>query len=474
MKLLKACILFFLAAVLPLLPPRFCPAMPAVTKIDLPNQLKVLVFQEHSVPAVTLQFLIGAGSSFDPHGMEGLANLTARSLSLGTRTLSFDQINDRLDFLGATYGVECTRDFVLIGMQVLKKDLAPGVDLFTQMLEHPSFGDSDIELKKEEIVGRLREEEDNPLEIAKRSFDRALFLKSPYAGAIEGGKKSVAAIAPGQVAIFYSQFYRPDNAVLVVGGDITPGEVRTKIIPKLLGWKAGPVAEPTFRTQSARGAVKVDIDRPISQAVVIIGCSAMKRSSPDYYPFLVLSRILGSGALSGRLSAEIRTRRGLAYAVQSRLAAYKHAGAFRVVLRTRNGSVEPATALVQKELARLREKPVSEAELKAAKDFMIGNFPLEYSLPENFAKFLAESEFYGLGPEYLEKYPSLIESVTPGDIQRVARKYLTPQNVVVVVGDLRKINSGMNTAPPAPAPQFPGPAHNANAPAPGPPKPAGN
>lgn len=462
----------FLAVVLPLLPPRLCPAMPAVTRIELPNQLTVLVFQEHSVPAVTLELLIGAGSSFDPHGMEGLANLTARSLSLGAGGLSFDQINDKLDFLGATYGVECTRDFVTIGMQILKKDLRPGVDLFTQMLEHPSFADADIELKKEEILGRLREEEDNPLEIAKRSFDRALFLESPYAGAVEGGKKSVAAIAPGQVANFYSRFYRPNNAVLVVGGDITPGEVRAEIIPKLLGWKAGPVEEPTFRTQSAGGTVKVAIDRPVSQAAIIIGCSAMKRSSPDYYPFLVLSRILGSGALSGRLTADIRAKRGLAYAVQSRLAAYKHAGAFRVVLRTRNGSVEQAIALVQKELARLREKPVSEAELKATKDFTIGNFPLEYSLPENFAKFLAEDHFYGLGPEYMEKYPALIESVTAGDIQRVAKKYLTPQNVVVVVGDLKKVNGGMNITPPAPVPHQP--AHNANGPAAGPPRPAGN
>ena len=127
---------------------------------------------------------------------------------------------------------------------------------------------------------------------------------------------------------------------------------------------------------------------------------------------------------------------------------------------------------MQKELAQLREKPVSEAELKAAKDFMIGNFPLEYSPPENFAKFLAEADFYGLGPEYMEKYPALIESVTAGDIQRVAKKYLTPQNVVVVVGDLKKIHSGMNTAPPAPAPHQP--AHGVNEPSPGPPNPSGN
>ena len=284
----------------------------------------------------------------------------------------------------------------------------------------------------------MQEDEDNPLEIANRAFDKALFLESPYAGAVQGGKQSVGAIAPGQVAIFYASFYRPNNAVLVIGGDVTPGEVKTKILPKLLGWSAGPVPQPAFQTPSAKGAVKVGIDKPVSQAAIVIGCSATRRSSRDYYPFLVMNQILGSGDLSSRLMTHIRTGKGLAYAVQSRLCAYKYAGSFRVSLRTQNGSVEEATALVQKELERLRNKRVSETELKAAKEFLIGNFPLRYGLPGNFAKFLAEAEFYGLGPDYMEKYPALIDSVTAGDIQRVAKIYLAPQNVVVIVGDLRK------------------------------------
>ena len=149
MNIKKAGIIFVLAAILPLLICPCCPAMPEVKETVLPNQLKVLVFQEHSIPVVTLELLVGAGASFDPRGMEGLANLTARSLALGTQDFSFDQINNKLDFMGATYGVECNKDFVTIGMQLLKKDLDAGVDLFAAIVEHPSFPAADIESEKD-------------------------------------------------------------------------------------------------------------------------------------------------------------------------------------------------------------------------------------------------------------------------------------------------------------------------------------
>ena len=444
----KTGIVFVLSAIFSLLTFSRCPAMPEVIREQLPNRLKLLVFQEHSIPAVTLELLVAAGSSFDPPGMEGLANLTARSLSLGTGSFSSLQINQKLDFMGATYGAECGKDFVTIGMQVLKKDLDAGVGLFTEIVEHPTFPAGDVALEKDEVLGRVRGDEDNPLKIANMAFDEAVFLGGPYAGSVQGGKKSVEAIAPGLIPIFYNSFYRPNNAVLVIGGDITPEEVKTRIIPKLLGWQAGPVQGPTFPKPTGKGAAKVVIDKPVSQAAIIIGCSAMNRTGPDYYPFVLLNQILGAGDLSSRLMTDIRSKRGLAYAVGSRLTAYKKGGSFRVVLQTANASAKRATALVQEELERLRRKPVSDAELKAAKEFLTANLPLRYSLPRNLAKFLAESEFHGLGPDYLEKYPALIEAVTAGDIQRVAAKYLASRSVVVIVGDLKKINGGDSPSPP--------------------------
>jgi zinc protease len=434
----KTCVVFILAIVVSMLTGASCLAMPKAEKIELPNHLKVLVFEEHSIPAVTMELLVAAGSWRDPREMKGLANLTAKSILLGTRLLSFDEINNRLDFIGASLEADCTRDFAMIGMQVLKKDLDSGVGLFTEIIVHPSFPAADVDGQKDDIIGSLRAKEDDPIDVANRAFDRTLFLDSPYAGPVEGSEKSVAAIGPEELSKFYASFYRPQNSVLVIGGDITPREVKTLIVPRLIGWEAAEVLETPFRKEFAQGAVNVTIDKPVSQATIMIGCPAMARASKDYYPFQVLNQILGSGDLSSRLMVEIRIKKGLAYAVESVVAARKYAGSFQVIIQTKDSSAKESIVLAKQELERLRREPVSDTELQAAKKFLIGNFPLKYNAQQDYAKFLAQIEFYDLGADYPERYASLINSVTSEDILRVADKYLKPDNVTVIVADLKK------------------------------------
>jgi zinc protease len=434
----KACIAFIVVLIVPLLTGDYCLAMPKAERVELSNHLTLLVFEEHSIPIVTLELLVSAGSVRDPQAMRGLANLTANSILLGTKHFSFDEINNRLDFIGATLDADCSRDFAMIGMQVLKKDLDTGVGLFTDIVVNPTFPSADVDGQKDDIIGSLRTKEDDPLEVAMRAFDKALFLDNPYAGPVEGTEKSVAAISTEDLSKFYTSFYKPNNSVLVVGGDITLQEVKTLIVPGLSAWESAEVPEPSFRKEFAEGAVSVPIDKPVSQATIIIGCPAMERASEDYYPFQVINQILGSGDLSSRLMAEIRIKKGLAYGVESLLAARKYAGSFRVIIQTKDESAKESTALVQKELERLQIEPVSEAEIQIAKKFLIGNFPLKYSAHQDYAKFLAQIQFYGLGSDYPERYAKLINAVTAEDILRVAKKYLKPENVLVIVTDLKK------------------------------------
>jgi zinc protease len=207
----------------------------------------------------------------------------------------------------------------------------------------------------------------------------------------------------------------------------------------LLTWEAADIPEMPFRTEFTEGPVNVYIDKPVSQAAIIIGCPSLERAGEDYYAFNVMNQILGSGDLSSRLMAEIRIKNGLAYAVESTLVARKYAGSFRLVIQTKDVSVKEAIALARKELVRLQREPVSEEELQGAKKFLIGNLPLKYSSSQqDFAKFLAQIEFYGLGSDYPDRYASLINAVTADDILRVADKYLKPENVLVIVADLKK------------------------------------
>ena len=435
----KTCIVFVLVLIAALLAGASCMAMPKVERIDLPNQLKLLVFEDHSIPAVTLQLLVSAGSWRDPQDKKGLANLTVKSVLLGTQRFSFDEINDKLDFIGANLDADCTRDFATVGMQVLKKDLDTGIDLFAEVIVHPSFPAADVAGQKDDIIGSLREKEDDPLEVANRAFDKALFMNSPYAGPVDGTEKSVAGIGTEDLAKFLLLFLpaeqlRPcDRRRHNPRGSKDPDSSQTAYMG------SGRHSRMTFRTEFAEGAVNVDIDKPVSQATIIIGCPSLERASEDYYALDVMNQILGSGDLSSRLMVEIRIKKGLAYAVESILAARKHAGSFRVVIQTKDVSVKESIALARKELERLQREPVSEAELQGAKKFLIGNFPLKYSnSQQDFAKFLAQIEFYGLGSDYPDRYASLINAVTAEDILRVAGKYLKPENVLVIVADLKK------------------------------------
>lgn len=417
---------------------RDCRAMPRAEKIELPNGLKLLVFEEHSIPAVTMVLLVDAGSWRDPPDMKGLANLTAKSVLLGTRFLSFNEVNDKLDFMGASLDADTTKDFALLGMQVLKKELEPGVELFSEIVVHPSFPAADVAGQKDDIIGALRQKEDEPLEVAARAFDRALFVDNPYADPVEGAEKSVAAIGLDELSRFYDSFYRPNNSILVIGGDITPQEVGTLIVPRLSGWQAAEVPQTAFRNQFAEGEVNVLIDKPVAQATIILGCPGVQRASPDYYPLQVMNQIVGSGDLASRLMVEIRVKKGLAYDVESYPESRMHAGSFRVVIQTKDVSAKESIELARHELERLRQEPVSEAELNLAKKFLIGNFPLKYNAQMDYAKFLAQIEFFGLGPDYPDRYPALTNAVTHEDIQRVAGTYIKPDNVTVIVADLKK------------------------------------
>ena len=434
----KTCIVFIFALIAPLLTGAYCLGMPKAQEIELPNHLKLLVFEEHSIPMVSMELLVSAGSVRDPQDMEGLAHLTVNSVLLGTRFLSFDEVNNRIDFIGGNLYADCFKDSAMVGLQVLKKDLEKGIGLFTEIVVHPSFPKADVDGQKDDIIGALRAKEDEPLEVASLAFDKALFAGTPYAGPIEGTEKSVAALTIEDISKFYTAYYRPNNSVLVVGGDITLEEVKTLMVPALTEWQAAEVPQPSFRKEFPEGAVNVAIDKPVSQATIIIGCPALERASEDYYPFQVMNQILGSGDLSSRLMTEIRIKKGLAYGVESYLSARKQLGSFRVIIQTKDSSAKEATALARKELERLKREPVSEAELQGAKKFLIGNFPLKYSAQQDFARFLTQIEFYGLGSDYPEMYPKLINAVTAEDILRVAKKYLKPDNVFVIVADLKK------------------------------------
>jgi len=418
-----------------------CPlqAMPPVQRIILPNHLVLLVSEDHSLPFVTIQLLVDSGSRRDPPEQEGLAYLTARGLLLGTSKRSVTQMNEELDFIGAVLNASSGRDYATVSLRVLKKDLDKGLDLLIEAITQPTFPEEEIRREIEKTLASIQSAEDQPGEVTEKEFQKALFLKSPYGHPVEGTKESIPRLKRESLVGFFKTYYHPNNTILTIVGDMTPEEVKAKILPRLEKWPATEIPKESFNITFAKEPKTIKFDRAITQANIILGHAGVSRGNPDYYAINVMNYILGGGGFASRLTEEIRNKRGLAYAVESYFDPGKYPGAFQIVLQTKNASAREAISLSLEQMERIRKESVSEKELEGAQKYLIGSFPTRFDTQAKLANFLTQVEYYGLGLDYPQKYPSLIRAITREQILRVAKTYLHPENyILVVVGNLKE------------------------------------
>jgi zinc protease len=428
------CLAFLIVVTLSLgVPQEGLPANPKVQRTVLPNGLVLLFNEEHSLPMVTLQFLIDGGARKDPAGEEGLSNLTARGLLLGTSKRTINTINEDLDFMGASLNASSDRDYMTLSLRILKKDLNKGLDLFMEVLTQPVFPEEEIRREVEKTLAAIQAAEDEPDDVAEEAFRKGLFLTSPYAHPVEGTKESLPRVTREGLLKYYQAYCHPNNAILTVVGDVSGAELNEKILPLFAKWPTGRVAESAFVAALAKEPKVMKIDRPLTQANIILGHAGVSRDNPDYYALTLMNYILGGGGFSSRLVEEVRDKRGLAYSVSSFFDPGKYPGSFQIVLQTKNSTAREAIALALEEMERMRKEPVTEKELEAAKKYLVGSFPMRLDTQAKLTNFLTQVEYYGLGLDYPERYASLIQSVTRDEVLRVARTYLHPDNTVLVV-----------------------------------------
>ena len=417
-------------------------AMPPVARTVLKNHLVLLHSEDPSLPFVTLQLLIDAGSAKDPDGKEGLAYLTARGLMLGTAQRSQTDINEKLDFLGASLASSIGRDYAVLSLRVLKKDLDEGLALLLEVLTQPAFQEKELMHERKKTLALIQSEEDQPEVVAEKSFMKALFASGPYRHPSSGTEESLPRLTKEDVLNFYRTYYHTNNCILAVAGDIGPEEIKKKLVSMFENQSEGAPQDIPVRnvfSDLSKGPVTVMIDRQISQANIVIGSRGISRGNPDFYALSVMNYILGSGGFASRLLEEIRNKRGLAYSVESFFDPGRYEGSFQIVLQTKNTSASEAISLAVGQIKLIQEGLVSEKELEGAKRYLIGSFPLRVDTQAKLAGFMLQEEYYGLGQDYPEKYPDLIRAVTKEDVLRVARSYLHPDKyVLVIVGNLKE------------------------------------
>lgn len=399
----------------------------------LPNGLTVLHVERTSLPIVRVTLLVRAGSFDEPAEKSGLANLTAALLKGGTRTRSATQLDSEIEFLGADLGVATNSDFSIVTLSVLKKDLRKGFEIFSDVLLNPTFPDSEIERNRELVKGFLRQSEEDPSYLAQRAFERAVYGDHPYGRVVRGSPETLDRIDREDIRGFYSSYFRPNNSVLSVVGDLSRAELDALVGEFLSGWREGPV--PLRRTAPLKppAATVIKVDRALEQANIVMGHLGVSRDNPDFYALQVMNYILGGGGFSSRLMGSIRDEMGLAYDVHSFFTQNRGPGLFEVGVQTRNESANTVVGEIIRQMKLMRDKGVSDRELEDAKAYLVGSFPRKLDTMDKIAQFLAAVEYFDLGLDYIEKYPGYVKSVTREDVLRVARQYLHPDACVLVV-----------------------------------------
>ncbi|MBI1817196.1 MAG: insulinase family protein [Deltaproteobacteria bacterium] len=422
--------------------------VPPATYGTLDNGAILIVSEQRSLPVVVIQITIDAGARLDPPAKAGLANLTSELLTEGTTKRSASEISDMIDFLGASLDSNADVDFAGASLAVLKKDLPAGLDLLADVLLRPAFADAELVRRREAVLASIRASEDQPGTVASRAFQRALFGSEPYGHPVEGTIDSVPKLTRADIQSFYRQYYRPGRSIVTVVGDVSTDEIKPLLDTALQKWIGGagePFVYPLAHPPEQR---EVTIDKPLTQANIILGQRGVARDNPDYYAITVMNYILGGGGFSSRLLDNIRTRGGLAYSVSSAFSVNKAPGSFEVVMQTKSASAGDAIARARSELERIRREPVADDELSEAKRYLTGSFPLRLDSTRKISAFLSQVEFYGLGRDYADTYAARINAVTKEDVLRVAQQYLHPEEMIlVVVANLK--DTPLTTAPPA-------------------------
>jgi zinc protease len=417
--------------------------LPRATEATLSNGVTVLIMENHRLPLVSIQYnLSGTGPIFEPANVPGLAGITAQMLREGTTTKSSVQIAEQIDQLGAS--INAASGFGSSSTVVNGSGLSDNFDqwfaLTNDILLNPTFPANELNRIKQRMKTQLRQQRANPNFLSAETFSKAVYGSHP-ASVVSSTPESIDAFTPEMLAKWHRERYAPQNAILGITGDVKASEIVPKLEKWLAAWKRTDLKEelpPNPKPAASRRVLLVN--RPDSvQTTVALGNIAIDRRDPDYIPLTVMNHILGGGP-AARLFLNLREEKGYTYGVYSSFTALKYPGPWRAGADVRTEVTAGAMTEFYREFQRIRDEKVPTGELDEAKRALVASFALSLERPPELLSYAIVQKVYGFPPDYWDTYPAKIMTVTADDIQRVARKYVNPENLqIVAVGDVSKI-----------------------------------
>jgi zinc protease len=419
--------------------------LPTPESVQLGNGLTVILSTRKGLPVVSANLVVRTGSDANPANAPGLANFTAAMLDEGTATRSALQIADEIAQIGATLNTNSSMDASTVSTRSLKKNFAAALEVVADVTVHPSFPADEIERQRMARLGQLVQQRENANALAAKMIAAVLYGDAhPYGYTELGTEASVKGMTRDAMLAFWKQNFVPNNAALVVAGDITMAELRPLAEKAFGAWQRGAPVRPALTTPATTAARVVIVDRPgapqTQLRVVSIGAA---RSSPDFRALQVMNEALG-GLFSSRINMNLREAHGYTYGASSGFAFRKAPGPFQVAAGIRTDVTAPAVTEVLKEIRGVIEAPLAADELKRAKDAMANSLPGAFETSADAAASLANIYIYDLGLDYYSRYAESVNAVTAEQALAAAKKYLVPNRMIVIaVGDREKIEADL-------------------------------
>jgi zinc protease len=425
-------------------PLAFEPPERAAFRRVLPDGTVVYLAPAHEFPLVNVAITFKGGASLDPRDLPGLASMTARMVREGgTAKLGAAALDETLDFLATEVSVASSDTFTSATMNCLKSNFDESLAIFLDMLRAPAFEAGRLGTAKARVVEAMKQRNDDASSILGREWKRLLYGPEHFEGA-EPTAASVAALSQERLREMHRRIFHPGNMIVAVSGDFDEKDMLAKLEKALSGWERGEVApDPVAPTATLEPGL-YHVPKDIPQGKVVMGLRSIKRDDPDLIPFMLLDEILGAGGFTSRLMQQVRSNEGLAYSVRSTVTPrVNYPGDFRAGFESKNATVALATKIVREEMRKVREELVTEDELETAKQGLIETFPRQFESKPQMLRVFVNDEWTGRPADFWKTFRQRVKAVTREDLQRVARTYLDPDAMaILVVGNWDEIAKG--------------------------------
>jgi predicted Zn-dependent peptidase len=408
--------------------------LPEFDTVTLQNGLTVYLMERHDVPLISVRAVVKAGAVNDGQ-QPGLSNLTGDALLLGTTTRDKAAIDQAFDYRGARLAGGAGAEASTVQANFAKADSPALLPLFAEIVQQPGFNEAELAKLRERKVNGLKQAKEAPRNVVQTYYRAMLFGDSPYGIPASGTIGSLSALKQGDVQRYHQQYYRPDNAAIIVVGDFQKAEMRRQIESLFGAWKASgpaPAAQDNGKVKADKARVLLVNKADAIETTFLIGGAGIARNDPDYVPLQVINTVLG-GRFTSWLNDELRVNSGLTYGANSQFAMLSQTGTFAVSSFTASAKTEAALALAQKTYQRLWDKGIDKATLESAKAYVKGQFPPRYETGEQLAALLGDMYANQVGREQIDNFMRDVDSLTPERAKALVDKHFPRTNLQTVL-----------------------------------------